>query len=238
MLWGVLLLNKVIGFAGCSFTYGDGLEYYDGTNTLSRFSTLVANHFHINPINQSFRGGSHTKIISWWEDYLQHNNLDAFVFQFTRWNRSDSTILPGVSHIDVLQHHLPVLEKNNITLDYYIEDAKKQDVLFVFNFLQKFKDRFPIYILQWPEDTLSEVKTYVWLRERLISLEYKNETFECIADLLDRPLKRINSKRPELTIATDYVNFKKPRKDYHPSKLCHRVIADNIIKRLENDNIF
>jgi hypothetical protein len=237
-LWWILLLKKSIGFAGCSFTDGHGLEYYDGTNTVSRFSALVGSHFNINSINQSFRGGSHTKIISWWDSYLQQNNLDVFVFQLTRWIRSDSTVIPGVSHIDVIQHHLPILEKNNFTLDEYIEEAKKQDTLLVLNFLQKYENRFPIYILQWPEDTLSEVKQHNWMKERLLLLEYENENFECIADLMDRPLKRIKSKRPELTIATDYVNFKKPRMDYHPSKLCHKVIADNVIRRLENDNIF
>jgi len=114
---------KTIGFAGCSFTYGDGLEYYDGTNTLSRFSTLVGNHFNVNTVNQSFRGGSHTKIISWWEDYLKNNSVDVFVFQTTRWPRSDSKILPNVSYIEMMNRHHARLEgwliENNLTLEEY-----------------------------------------------------------------------------------------------------------------------
>ena len=48
----------------------------------------------------------------------------------------------------------------------------------------------------------------------------------------------VENTRPELTIATDYANFKKQRRDYHPSKLCHEVIAQSIITRLEHDSIF
>jgi len=239
------MLDKNIGFAGCSFTYGDGLEYYDGTNTLSRFSTLVGNHFNVNTINQSFRGGSHTKIISWWEEYLKNNSVDVFVFQLTRWARSDSKILPNVSHIDLMNHRHNAylkewLEKNNVTLDEYIEQNKTEDTLSVLKFLESYTHKFPVYILQWPEDTLETVKSCTWSFNNLIRLKYKDETFECIANLQDIPLQKRpeENSRPELTIATDYANFKKPRKDYHPSKTCHRVIADNIIWRLENDNIF
>lgn len=241
-MWRFLLLNKVIGFAGCSFTYGDGLEYYDGTNTLSRFSTLVGNHFNVDTINQSFRGGSHTRIIVWWEEYFKNNNVDVFVFQTTRWPRSDSRILPSISYVDLMNRHLKYLNdwltKNNITLDEFTEKSKVEDTLDVLEFLQIYKQRFPIYILQWPEETLSIVKSNSWAQDRLISLEYKSEVFETIADLMGTPLQSKTEKRPEMTIATDYANFKKPRRDYHPSKLCHRVIADNIIKRIEHDNIF
>lgn len=260
---------KTIGFAGCSFTYGDGLEYYDGTNTLSRFSTLVGNYFNVNSINQSFRGGSHTKIISWWEEQLKQNNLDAFVFQFTRWARSDCDIIPNVSHIDLMFRHSAKLEswlkENNLTIDDYIEKTIIQDTENVLSFLQQYENRFPIYILVWPEDTIKIVKNYPWLQDRLIVLKYQDVNYDCISDLMDNPLKNRmgflthlkktkktmlfntgelfdvmveNVMRPELTIATDYVNFKKPRQDFHPSKLCHQVIADNIIWRLEHDNIF
>lgn len=254
---------KTIGFAGCSFTHGEGLDYYFGSRETSRFSHLVASHFNVQSLNQSFRGGSHTKIISWWESFLGHENIDAFVFQFTRWTRSDSLLLPGVSHIDLLAKHEKVFHEwateNNTTVDDYIEQAQVTDVLNVLNFLQQYEHRFPIYILCWPHTTLSYIKQHTWLTDRLITLSYKDETYETIANLMDTPLQpkvgvtkalgeffdvytskfnTTNTSRPELTIATDYVNFKKPRMDYHPSKLCHEVIANNIIDRLTHDNLF
>ncbi len=258
---------KTIGFAGCSFTYGDGLDYYFGNRETSRFSHLVSSHFNVQSINQSFRGGSHTQIISWWDSFLEHQNIDAFIFQFTMWTRSDSFIIPGVSHIDMFSKHEKVFRQwsieNNISTDEYIEQAKVSDVVQVLNFLQKYEHRFPIYILCWPDTTLPYIKNHTWLTNRLIKLSYQGQTYESISDLMDNPLKPkfgllskmiktsqtlffntgeffdvSNTSRPELTIATDYINFKKPRKDYHPSKLCHEVIANNIIDRLTNDNLF
>jgi len=253
-----------IGFAGCSFTHGAGLDYYFGSRETTRFSHLVASHFNAHAFNQSFPGGSHTKIISWWKSFLEHQTLDAFVFQFTRWTRSDSLLLPGVSHIDLLSStHAKFFHewarKNNSSVDDYIEQAQVHDVLTVLNFLQQHEHKFPIYILCWPHTTLSYIQPHSWLMDRLITLSYQGETYKTIGNLMDTPLKPIasftkilgeffdmrtskfdttNTSRPELTIATDYVNFKKPRNDYHPSKLCHEVIASNIIDRLTHDNLF
>jgi len=265
-----------IGFAGCSFTYGDGLDYYEGSKETSRFSHLVASHFNAQSLNQSFRGGSHTQIIRWWESFFQNNTVDVFVFQFTMWMRSDSPVLPDTSHIDVMAKNektfVKWLTQHNLTIDEYMEQSKISDVLNVVNFLKAYETKFPIYILCWPNFILPYVKKHEWLTDRLIKLEYKGETYETISDLMDNPLKPkfglmseilssiprstsitdsknlifntgeifqvIENSRPELTIATDYATFKKPRKDYHPSKLCHRVIADSIITRLTHDNIF
>ena len=267
---------KKIGFAGCSFTYGDGLDDYEGNKETSRFSHLVASHFNVESLNQSFRGGSHTQIIKWWESFFENDTVDAFVFQFTMWMRSDSPVLPQTSHIDVMRRHEKIfvkwLEQNNLTLDEYMEQSKISDVLQVLQFLQKYEHKFPIYILCWPNFILPYIKEHTWLTDRLIRLEYKGERYETISDLMDNPLKPkfgllseilasiprstsitdsknlifntgeifqvIENSRPELTIATDYANFKKPRRDYHPSKLCHQVIADSIITRLTDDNIF
>lgn len=266
-----------IGFAGCSFTYGDGLDYYEGSKETSRFSHLVASHFNIESLNQSFRGGSHTQIIKWWESFFQDNTVDAFVFQITMWMRSDSPVVPGTSHIDVMRKHektfVAWLEEHDITLDDYLEQSKRDDVLHILNFLQKHQHKFPIYILCWPSIILPYIKEHEWFLDKMIPLHYKNETYETISDLMGNPLRPIKlnlltemlasipkslsfdgsknlifntgeifqvveSLRPELTIATDYVNFKKSRRDYHPSKLCHEVIAQSIITRMEHDNIF
>ncbi len=177
---------QTIGFAGCSFTYGDGLDYYFGSRETSRFSHLVASHFNVQSLNQSFRGGSHTQIISWWESFFETQNVDAFVFQFTMWTRSDSLILPGVSHIDMFSKHEKVFRQwsieNNISTDEYIEQAKVSDVHNVLSFLQQYEQRFPIYILCWPDTTLPYIKKYTWLTDRLIKLSYQGQTYESISD--------------------------------------------------------
>lgn len=78
-------------FAGCSFTWGQGLYYYSNLSTLKeppphhyhsdkvkwthyeymrsvRFPRLVANHFKQFEICQPFNGGASYSIHSWWED--------------------------------------------------------------------------------------------------------------------------------------------------------------------------
>jgi hypothetical protein len=84
------VITKGIVFAGCSFTWGQGLYYYSNLSTLKkqelnnydpkmvtasqikytemfRFPRIVSNHFEtfewVHPLN----GGSHKSIIQWWE---------------------------------------------------------------------------------------------------------------------------------------------------------------------------
>jgi hypothetical protein len=41
----------------------------------------------------------------------------------------------------------------------------------------------------------------------------------------------------ELTIRSDYDYFSQPPLDDHPSMLCHHVMAENIIKTIEDRNL-
>ena len=52
-------------------------------------------------------------------------------------------------------------------------------------------------------------------------------TYDSISDL-------INGNK-NMTISNDYMTFKNPILDHHPSKLCHQVIANNIIENIKND---
>lgn len=84
--------NKGLIFAGCSFTWGQGLYYYSGMNSVKtpelhrydstlvrlphfnflekfRFPRLVSNHFKTFELCQPFNGGSHDSIINFW-NYL------------------------------------------------------------------------------------------------------------------------------------------------------------------------
>ena len=39
---------------------------------------------------------------------------------------------------------------------------------------------------------------------------------------------------PEMTIKYDFDNFVDPPKDHHPSLKCHNIIANSIIKKIED----
>ncbi len=82
-------ITKGMVFAGCSFTWGQGLYYYSGLDTLQeppanhykhelvtaaherymesvRFPRLVANHFNTFELCQPFNGGASYSIHDWW----------------------------------------------------------------------------------------------------------------------------------------------------------------------------
>ena len=112
--------NDVIIFTGDSFTWGEGLELYTDTpkwinertklnvwselyqkldydsqqfRKLNRFSTLVANHFNVDPIVYSQNGGSFESIIDTVNLNLQNsvgyspNNVKSIIVQFTTLDR-------------------------------------------------------------------------------------------------------------------------------------------------------
>ena len=95
-------------FAGCSFTWGQGLHYYNDTPTLpynnhpqafdinklspshyefiklNRFANRVAAHFQTYSIVRTFNGGSHDAIIDWWKfennSYSLKNYLEGHAY--------------------------------------------------------------------------------------------------------------------------------------------------------------
>lgn len=88
-----LPVTKGIIFAGCSFTWGQGLYYYSNLSTLKdgvenrfniedtthtqieymksvRYPRIVANHFKSFEILYPLNGGAHSQMIKWWEAAL------------------------------------------------------------------------------------------------------------------------------------------------------------------------
>jgi hypothetical protein len=83
-------------------------------------------------------------------------------------------------------------------------------------------------ILSWENDIVSYIKNDNFLNERFIDLTYNGVTYQSIKDLQE------NNK--SMVIKTDFDSFGlNPPLDHHPSKLCHQVIAENIIKNIEKD---
>jgi len=93
-------VTKGIVFAGCSFTWGQGLYYYSNLDSLKeppphhyhsnlvrfshyeyiktiRFPRLVANHFNTFEVCQPFNGGATYSIIEWWENCFGVNENTA-----------------------------------------------------------------------------------------------------------------------------------------------------------------
>ena len=264
---------KGIVFAGCSFTWGQGLYYYSNLPTLVepqsyvydkflltethiefmksvRFPRLVANHFETFELTQPFNGGATYSILDWWKCAFSksdnaeqeiptlrydYSDVSHVVFQFTQWQRSSAKIKYKNNDLGQLTHHTHFakhkniffewLEENNMTFDEYIELSKQQDIVDIKNFLQNFENHgVKTSVLTWPDDMVSSIKNDIWLRERYIDFEYEGNTYNSIESLIE------NNKY--LEIINDYTNFIEPPKDGHPTLECHKIIAENVIRKL------
>jgi len=260
---------KAIAFAGCSFTWGQGLYYYSNLPTLVepqayvydrsvlkethiefmksfRFPRIVANHFETFELTQPFNGGATYSILDWWkcafsekdnalQDYptlrYDYSDISHVVYQCTQWQRSHSMIVDTgqSSHWNYYTNHKEIffnwLEKNNMSIDQYFEKAKQQDISDIKEVLQNFENHgVKTSILTWPEDLVSTIKNDNWLKERYIDFEYDGTTYGSIESLIE------NNKY--LETINDYENFIEPPKDGHPSLKCHKIIAENIIRKL------
>tara|TARA_A200000159_G_scaffold159903_1_gene179190 strand:- start:1744 stop:2682 length:939 start_codon:yes stop_codon:yes gene_type:complete len=84
----------------------------------------------------------------------------------------------------------------------------------------------PCVFLHWESEYLEYLYAWDWLKERTLPILYKEETFGCIEDAY--------MKYPELTILGDKEANTYPNDtDAHPSKKCHKVIGDSIIKFID-----
>jgi hypothetical protein len=121
------------------------------------------------------------------------------------------------------------MEQNNMSIDEWFELHKDMQVKRLKEKLLFYEDKGikPI-IFTWTDELLGRIKKDEYLYSKFINLSYNNETYETIEDLLQ--------SNSNLKIQGDYDYFKNgPPTDHHPSKKCHEIIAQNIIKRIEKD---
>lgn len=274
-------------FAGCSFTWGQGLYYYSNLNTLAeplpdhydgnlvrhahtkfkesvRYPRLVANHFntyeYVHPVN----GGSNWGAAHWWKNCftnkepdaqwgghpipkIAYNEVSHLVFQLTQWQR-DNFIMKVDG--DPTQYDIPFhcthqeqyrdkffrwLEQQQISLGTWVDTYMQEGLDNVKKFLQHCEaNGIKTLIFTWPSEYLPYIDKDPWLKERFMTFDYKGINYKSIEDLMSPGTMQNKGYNPELTIKWDEDAFEITPKDHHPSLTCHRVMAENIIKRLES----
>jgi hypothetical protein len=267
-----------IAFAGCSFTWGQGLYYYSNLPTLSepgkfkfqpelltapqikymesvRWPRLVATHFNSFELTQPFNGGAVYTILGWWntcfknfldggspknpEVRCDYSEISHLVFQMTQWHRSQKVVQFNSGELQCSHFELWTtykdeffvwLDKNGITLDEYVDQAKKRDVREVSTWLQSLEQRgIKISILTWPADLVQYILDDPWLADRFISFDYNGSSFDSIEGMIEQ--------NKHLEIINDYEFFEVPPIDHHPSLACQPVIAAAVIKHIEKNEI-
>lgn len=82
-------------------------------------------------------------------------------------------------------------------------------------------------ILCWQNEQLSRIFKSDFLSQRFIPLEYKNQVFNSIDDMYHQ--------YPNLMLRNDPTVLHNPGSDEHPSKKCHQIISNSIIKHIYNE---
>lgn len=270
---------KGIAFAGCSFTWGQGLYYYSNLPSLIeqelntydstlvdyshrshafslRFPRLVANHFNTWEIVHHTNGGSLDKILNYWgniafnindhnskigketEKSLEFHSHDPrdigyFVLQCTPWTRTDvkienvsGTIQRWIWFSQYHDHFKQFLNDRDLTMDEYFNQCREDDIRRYKLLLEKIESMgIKTLIMTWPHDLAKFIINDNWLNERMIKFNYLGNIYTNIEQMI--------LDHNGLTIETDYSYFEIPPTDNHPSLLCHRIIADNIIKHIK-----
>jgi hypothetical protein len=163
-------------------------------------------------------------------DYIiiQLSNVYRNKFYYTHNNLINSVILnPKYSHFQN--------DTNNIK-EYYInssitfEDIMKDHLLQQYTRLRKkmlyYEEQgIKTRILSWQDDLLDLIFSDEFTNDRFIKMEYNNTTVNTIEDLM-----RLDNNK--FTIECDKF-FTEKILDNHPSKYCHKIIADSIIKNIK-----
>ena len=230
-------------------------------NTLY-YPRLVANHFNTFEVTKKDNGGSEDKTFDFFLNTLSPNLLggreknqylmlkkydyvdfDYMIVQTSHVFRNDFHFeFEGVNY---KTNVAPILENRNEKNVKFFEWFDSNDYTFnewekiqIENQYIRLKKELMFYeekgiktkILSWENDIVNYLKNDDFLGNRFIDLNYNGVTYSSIKDLQE------NNKN--MVIKTDFDIFgDNPPLDHHPSKLCHQVIAENIIKNIEKDLI-
>lgn len=222
-----------------------------------RYPRLVANHFNTFEVFKNINGGSEDETFKFFENiFTDHERrYQMSHLSLERYNYSDiSYIVIQLSQLfrnyfyfeidgEIFSSNVPPkaewgdhtnllrwMEINNYSFDDWKRQLVEQQYHRLIKQLKFYEDKgIKTKILTWEDDLLSHIKNDNFLNDRFIQLHYNNEVFDTIQQLQIKYKKMYIEHDP-------YFNDNGIRyNDHHPSKECHRVIADNIIRVIEKE---
>lgn len=269
-------ITKGILFAGCSFTWGQGLYYYSNMSTLKEpppdaynaslvrdahhafrktlyFPRLVANHFNTFEVSMIQNGGAEVTSFDYikcafglkgpWHHLITetyaYDEIEYIILQTSQPQRNthyyDYVNSDGSVDNCEFRTYSPethdkfyryLVEQKKCTLDEWYAEHCKDWFYKIKKELQFYESKgIKTFILNWETDYIPFYKDDEWMYDRLITFEYNGNRYDTIRTMMN--------KHKHLHINSDYENFKITPKDHHPSKECHTIIADAVIKKIE-----
>jgi len=211
-----------------------------------RYPRLVAKHFNTFEQVAPFNGGSNESAIEYCmqklfldpDNYYKPADFSDYshcVFQMTQWQRKHIFINYKGQQLDIHNNiHkssdilTDYLLENNITIEDWEEYGIQLNVHDVKTHLQFLESKgIKTYLLTWPDYYVKYIEKDSWLKERHIVFDVLGYSYNSLESLM-------NAVRT-MTIKYDFQEFNNTPKDHHPSLRCHRLIADTLIKRIENE---
>lgn len=225
---------------------------------------FVSNELNTHPLFKERNGGHDYESLQFildCEDKVGIENIDSIVLQTTQQYRSAFYFIhkgveyhlrptPGFTdynHVCELSYYNPEkLEYDytredidiNVFYDWLIENQLDIDEFRKIHRNQLFSDfekvlkkyidfGIPVYILSWTGEYLDSIKNSELLKDRFITFEYNGKKYDCI--------EYMQNANKELFLRDDPTVLHSPGNDEHPSKRCHKIIANAVLKKMKNE---
>jgi hypothetical protein len=169
--------------------------------------------------------------------HIEYSEISYFVIQLTQWHRDNFTLnydnqlfkkelFGWIGENEILNPILMKwLEENSQSLDDFINDEISKNLIKVKEFLQHLESfNIKVILFSWPPEWVDLIEKDVWLKDRHIEFNYKNNNYKCLDTLMN--------ENKELMIKYDFENLENPPDDNHPSMKCHKLIAEHIINKI------
>lgn len=267
-------------FAGCSFTWGQGLYFYSKLNRLKyppneftynrkdltdahlrykdviRYPRLVANYFNTFDVFKIDNGGAEDESFEFLHnkfdlngqthnhfghDKFNYDDIEYIIIQTSQiWRNRFYFNLNGVEDFAFVSSNsnggsynweklFQWMLNENVSYEELVSRHFKIQYERFLKEIKFFESKgLKIKILCWELEMFDLIKNDEYLMNKYVKLDYDGITYNTIWEM--------QHQNPKLKIKYDYEYFgENPPDDHHPSKECHRVIAENIIKSIEKD---
>jgi hypothetical protein len=223
---------------------------YSNIKDVNRFPRLVSKHFNTYEVVKRFTAGSEDTSFQFLKQIFDinegensptlsiekynFNEIEYLIFQTSSPDRNDFKIeidgeIKSFNCNDLRRNKkIDLLYKNGIKdFEDFYELLVKQCFDNIKSNLEFYESKgIKCFLLCWTEDYLPHIINDKWVNDRFIPLEYDNKSYDCINHLF--------KEYQNLIIINDKEFFgENTPKDEHPSKKCHQIIAESIIKKIE-----
>lgn len=247
-------------FAGDSFTWGQGIQYYSKYDDIkimprnqyiksylteehigfikqNRYGKIVSDFFCCDSIIKEENGGSDTESIHFIYNNV-NENTKAVILQTTQPIRSEFEFLYKdvaytitgqelhIDHLEKIKVFKKYLNENNITLDDWYSNLKKSIIEKIVTLSEFLKNlNIPFVLFSWTNEYNDLLCFTDKLKTYLLNIKYDEVNYKTLESLM--------SVNQEFAIVHNHSYFgDNPPPDWHMSLECHKLVAKNIIEKL------